>query len=112
MTWDTEFDELLSQEVTRVAYTGQDGYGQPAFGAATKIRCRIVYKPVILRGRGGGEATGVIREVVASATVYCSGVVGWNLRDKITLPDGSQPPILEVRNYPDEDGSHHEMVLL
>lgn len=112
MSWDPEFDDLLSQVVTRRPYTGQDGYGQPAFGSSETVQCRIVYKPEILRRRGGGEASGVIRETVASAKVYCRAIVGWGLRDEITLPDGNKPPILEVRTYPDEDGPHHEVVFV
>jgi hypothetical protein len=112
MSWDPEFDDLLSEEVKRRPYTGQDGYGQPTFGASSKVQCRIVYKPEIIRRRGAGEATGAIREIVAAAKVYCRAVEGWGLRDQITLPDGRQPSILEVRTYPDEDGPHHQVVFV
>lgn len=112
MSWDSEFDDLLTQEVTRNPYTGQDLYGQPSFGASEAVQCRIVYKPEIIRRRGSGEATGTIREIVSTAKVYCRAVVGWSLRDQITLPGGEQPVILEVQNYPDEDGPHHEVVVV
>ena len=112
MSWDPEFDELLTQEVQRGPYTGQDEYGQPAFGDAEAVQCRIVYKPEIVRRRGSGEASGTVREIIATAKVYCRAVVGWDLRDQITLPNGDQPVILEVQNYPDEDGPHHEVVLV
>ena len=112
MSWDPEFDELLVDEVTRKPYTGQDDYGQPAFGGAVTVQCRVVYKPEIIKLRGRGEASGTTREILASAKVYCRAIVGWDLRDEITLPDGSKPPILAVPTYPDEDGPHHEVVIV
>jgi hypothetical protein len=101
----------MVDEVTRKAYTGQDDYGQPTFGNAVTVQCRVVYKPEIIKLRGRGEASGTTREVLASARVYCP-VTGWGLRDQITLPDGSKPPILKVPTYSDEDGPHHEVVVV
>jgi len=112
MSWETGFEDLMPDVVVRRPYTGQDKYSAPSFGAAQDVQCRVVRKPTILRRTGTGEATGTVREVVSSATVYCAGYVGWAMRDQITLPDGSQPVILDLRGYPDEDGDHHEVVLV
>jgi hypothetical protein len=111
VSWETEFDELLTETVTRQPYTGQDKYGQATFGSAENVQCRIVQRPEIVR-QAGGESTGVMREVVAKARIYCRAVPGWGLRDRVTLPDGSQPVILEVHTYPDEDGEHHQVVVV
>jgi len=110
MSWDPEFDGLLTDEVTRNPYASQDAYGQPSYGGSVTVKCRVVFKPEILRQSGSGEASGTVREVVSRAQIYCQGIIGWGLRDKITLADDSSPAILEVRTYPDEDGPHHEVV--
>jgi len=112
MSWESEFEEFYNDEVIRQPYASQDGYGQPAHGGATTLLCRVVHKPQMIRLQGSGEARGTIREVVSTAQIYVQSVVGWDVRDLVTLPDGSQPKILQIILYPDEDGPHHEVVFV
>ena len=111
MTWETAFDELLTDEVTREAFVSQNDYGEATYGGAVTLKARVVGKPELVV-TGAGEASRAVREVVATAKVYCSGVPAWDLRDRITLPDGTQPVILQVITYPDEDGEHHQVVVV
>ena len=110
MSWDYAFDDFLSAEVTREPFAGQNVHGEPSFGAAVTVICRVVYKPSVVQLGGGGNGT--VEEHVSTATVYCQGVTGWGLRDRITMPDGSTPKILQVVTYPDEDGPHHQVVFV
>ena len=112
MTWDTEFEDLMPNTCYRHPYSGQNQYGEPTFSSQVAVQCRVVHKPTLLRQSGGGEVSGAEQEVVSAATIYCAGSPGWGMRDKITLPDGTTPIILDVRRYPDEDGDHHETVLV
>lgn len=112
MTWDPEFEELMTQEVVRKPFNGQNEYGEETYGTSVPVQCRIVNKPTIVRQGGGGEVSSSEQEVVSKATIYCAGSPGWGMRDGITLPDGTTPIILDVRRYPDEDGDHHEVVLV
>ena len=112
MSWENEFDEFYNDEVVRTPYTGQDGYGQPSFGNGVTHLCRVVHKPQMLRLQGSGEAQGTLREVVSKAQIFSKSIVGWGLRDQVTLPDGSQPKILQIVTYPDETGPHHEVVFV
>jgi hypothetical protein len=112
MSWESEFEEFYNDEVTRQEYTGQDGYGQPTHGTAVTHYCRVVYKPQLLRFSGAGEVQGTVREVVSTAQIFVKSIVGWNLRDKVTMPDGTSPPILQIVTYPDEDGPHHEVIFV
>ena len=110
MTWESEFDEFLTDEVTREEYTGQNDYGEPSFGGAVTLKARVVYKPELV-ATGAGQISSTVSEVVSTAKVYCSGVPQWGNRDRITLPDGSQPVILAVHTYPDETGEHHQVLV-
>lgn len=112
MSWETEFEEFYNDEVIRSAYTGQDGYGQATFGSAVTHLCRVVRKPQIVRQTGGGETAGSIREVISTSQIFSKSIVGWGLRDKVTLADGTTPKILQIVTYPDEDGPHHEVVFV
>jgi hypothetical protein len=112
MSWETEFEEFYTDEVTRSPYTGQDGYGQPSHGVATIHLCRVVHKPQVIRQGGTGEVQDTIREVISTAQIYTHADIGWDLRDKVTLADGASPKILQIVNYPDEDGPHHSVVFV
>lgn len=112
MSWDTDFEEFMQDEVIREPYASQNGYGVASYGTAETIKCRVEHKPKIIRRTGGGEASGTVQEIVSKATIYCAGVFGWGERDRITLPDGSQPLILQVHTSPDEDGPHHDVVFV
>lgn len=108
VSYEDEFNDLMPDEVTVKAPTDPaDFYGNPTFGPAQTVQCRVVGVPRMVRGPDG-------REVVSSATIYCSGssAVTVTVTHEITLPDGSKPKILAVATYPDDDGRHHQEVFV
>lgn len=109
MMWDPALDELLSLEIVRRPYSGQNEYGEKSFGTAERHAAQVTHKPRLVRTSGGGQTEGTEREVVSTARVITK-VIGWDTRDQITLPDGSTPQILHVDTHTDEDGEHHQTV--
>jgi len=100
----TPWSDLMTQEVTWEPRTGLDEYSRPTYGAATAVRCRVVGRPRMTRDVDG-------QEVVSTTTIYCDGNPGISPVDRVTLPDGSQPVILRVESYPDENGQVYQQVL-
>lgn len=105
MAFDTAFLDLMPHSVTIESWLKDDAYGKPKFGYAVSRQCRVVAKPQVIRDKDG-------RERVSRARVFMGGAFGIDPKDRITLPDGTQPPILQVQKFPDEDGAHHEVVLV
>jgi hypothetical protein len=99
-----ELLSLLTQTVQHAALSGRDAYGQPLYAAASGYAARIVGTHRRLRDAAGSEK--VARHV---AYVAMSGTIG--PEDRVALPDGSTPPVLQVDQFPDETGAvHHTRV--
>lgn len=103
MTIEADFLELMTQTVTREAFSSYDAYAQASYAAGTSVTCRVVHKPRMVRNAEG-------KEVLSNAQIWCYGAPGFSVKDRITLPDGTQPVILQVGKFPDENGNHHEVV--
>jgi len=99
------FADLMVHTITLERRVSVDQYGSATFGAGTHFKCRVVGQERFTRGAGG-------QEVVSTTTIYILGDNNIQSVDRITLPDGTQPPIIAVRTYPDEFGTHHQEVLL
>jgi hypothetical protein len=65
----------------------------------------VVRRPTLVRTDDG-------REVVSNATIYVAGDQSITAEDQVTLPDGTTPPILTVYSYPDDEGIHHQKVMI
>lgn len=102
MTWETDFDDLMKSTVTVKHFTGYDNYGASAFGTAASYNARIVYEPKRILAQNGQEA-------VSSVQVWISGSVppAMNVKDQITLPDGTKPVIMRLDQVYDESGTEH-----
>lgn len=98
-----DFLALMPHTVTIQPLTGRDEYSRPTYGPGIQYRARVVGKQKLVRAADGSER-------VSATTIYVVGVSGISPEDRITLPDGSQPPILAVSRMPDERGDHHEVV--
>jgi len=87
---------FLRQRVSIASYEGHaDAYGTRTYATAKELRARVEFAPRLVRTLGGDEVT-------ASATAWVEQgdkVIG--TKDKITLPDGTSPPILTVERTPD-----------
>lgn len=111
MALDTEFLDLMKQEVTLFRFdedddASRDIYGNEIVGVdGEKWRCRIVRKPRLVRSLDGDEK-------LSGTQITFFGAPGVGGHDKIVLPDGSTSPIISIASYPDEEGDAYEEVFL
>lgn len=88
---------LLNQMITIAPATGLDSEGMRTYGAAVSSAALVIGKQKMVRDAQGHDA-------VSSVQVYVDGTVLVTAESRITLPDGTQPVILAVSSYPDENG--------
>lgn len=104
MAIDSALTALMVQSITIAAVATKDAYGKRTWGSASTInQCRVQtgdHKVL--------DSTG--QEKVANGRVYVPGAPTLTLNDKMTLPDGSSPPILAINRFGDENGSHHTVI--
>lgn len=96
---------LLTETVIHEAYTGvQDSYGTPTYAPPVTLPARVEPSPQRIATQAGEER-------LSRARVFLDGNVQIDLRDRITLPDGTQPAILTAMVLNDEYGrpDHWEM---
>lgn len=111
MTWNTDFEALLTQTVDIAAWVSSDEYGKVTYGSATTYPARIVEKLEKVVDFAG-------REVLSNSVVWVGAeTAGATLPSvngdaKITMPDGTTPGILRVETYPDDTGNHHVKIYL
>ena len=94
---------MMPHTVTVEPHSGRDQYDAPSYGTAQTIaNSRVVYRRRWIRRADGTE---VMSRGVVWLGAIPSPVIDPEVR--ITLPDGSTPPVLDVEELPDEDGAHH-----
>ncbi len=95
----TELRAFMTSTITVEPWKSQDQYGVPTYDAKISIVARISEKPTrVLDATGQTVVTGAVAWTDAGSTVITA-------KDRITLPDGSQPPLLAVHRMPDENGT-------
>jgi hypothetical protein len=99
------FADLMVHTIHLERRTGTDEYGAASFALPTSLSARVVGQERFTRGAGG-------QEVVSTTTIYVLGDNNIRSVDRITLPDGTRPPILATRTFPDEYGTHHQEIML
>ena len=105
MGFESDFLGLMADTVQIRTHSGDDQYGQPEYGAPVSRVCRVVFKPEMLRAADG-------RELKSTARIYMSGDFGTTPKDKVIMSDGTEVIIQEVRSYPDDLGTHHEVIMV
>ena len=106
MGFTTELLTLMDSTIKISTRTAHSNYGEPTFtGSTTSYRARIVHKPGYMR-----DATDEDVAYQHVLWVRSTGAVSITASDRLTLPDGSTPPILSVERYPDETGPHHVVI--
>jgi hypothetical protein len=88
----TDFADWRDYTVTIAQFTSFDKYGEPSFGSGVSTACYIEMSPKLIRDSKG-------QQVVSSARAYIVGDVTVTPLDKVTLPDGTSPPILKVDHF-------------
>lgn len=97
--------DLLIDTVTIAPYASQDAAGQATYGSPVSYAALVEYSTLkadvlgTLDGRGGAT-------VIFHATVHLDGRPTIGLRDKLTLPSGETPKIINVRSYSDQSGGY------
>lgn len=108
MGFDDALLDLMPDTLTVRALKGvsTDGYGTASYSTASKsYRCRVVEKQTIVSSFQGEEQ-------VARTVVWVKSTSTFGPWDKVTLPDGTSPPLLAVEDYRDEVGHHHQKLLM
>ncbi len=105
MAFEACFEDLMHDVIVVANPTGLDNYGRPSgFGANVNVICRLQLGDMYVRNFHGESATSVLR-------AFCKGDVDVREDSRITLPDGTTPPVFTFRKYPDEAGDIHHTVL-
>ena len=103
---ETAFRALLTETVTHAAYAGQDGYGTPTYGKGHSRPARVQYTiRRIVNAQG--------QEVLSRCKVFLDSDASLTLKDRLTLADGTSPPLQLLSPVRDETGtlSHYEVWL-
>ena len=107
----------LQAEVLHEAWTGADGYGQATFAGVQKRAAIVEQRQRAIRGRDG-EVVMTRARVLFLAPLTPQGADGRiepiDSRDRLTLPDGTTGPILDVEGLmdPTTDAPYYAAVWL
>lgn len=104
MTIDAQLLEIMVDTITLAAVSTKDAYGKRTWATASSVtNCRVQTGSHKVIDNAGAEA-------VAVGKVYVPGSPTLTLNHKLTLPDGTSPPILQVERVGDEIGSNHTVI--
>lgn len=95
-----DFLDMMPRTVTIEPFLGRDQYTKPTYGAGVDYKARLQDRFQMVRNAEG-------EQVVARGIAYIACTAAVSVKDRITLPDGSQPIILSADNEDDETGAHH-----
>jgi hypothetical protein len=89
---------MLTQTITLEPYQSQDAYGTPQYGSPVTLAARVEYRPRRV-------LTSLGEERVSRGRVFVDGAApAFDLRDRLTLPDGTRPALLVAAPVYDEQG--------
>lgn len=100
-----EFGDLMRQTAALYPFEGQNEYGEAQYGNPVSIPCRIEYRPRRVLGAA-------MTETVATMTLYLDKEPRVGMRDKLVLPDGTVPIIVQIERHPDENGIEYYQGIL
>ena len=104
-----DLQEMFAAETVLVSgWTGQDFMGEDLYAAGVEYNCHIEGHSRLVR-----DATGLER--VSTVQVYLDGAYNVSVKDKVLLPERFEPrdpPIITVERMTDENGPHHEVLVL
>lgn len=112
MSFESAFLELMPSTVTISTRSSHNSYGEASYGSGTSYRARVVAQTGFVRAAGGFGLSGHFETVEVRTVVWIASTGVITTDDRITLPDGTTPPIVAVERYPDEDGTHHHKLML
>ena len=98
-----EIEHLLNSSITLEAWTGTfDSYGKPVYSAGVSVPARILKKIKKTNDLEGNE-------VVSTTQIFCE-LQTITTKDRITLPSGVQPLIINVSPFDGYSDYHHTEV--
>lgn len=100
---DPDLRELFPHSVTIAPFSSSNAYAESSFGSGVAYTARTEAKTRIFKRSDGID-------IVAVAVTYLADAPTISTKDRITLPDGTQPPIVAVENMPDESGTYYTAV--
>jgi hypothetical protein len=97
-----ELDEVLNQSVTIERFNFIDEYGDPFYSTGVVYKAMVQRRVKMIRDFKANEA-------VSTCSILMDGTVSAVLdkfgRDRITLPDGTQPLIMAIEDGQDDQGN-------
>jgi hypothetical protein len=96
---------LMKDTISAQPRANDDAYGTKTYGASVSVRARVMYDQKRIWAADGTQTystTQVIAEDVPTLTAD----------GKITLPDGTSPPIRSIKHPSWPDGSKHMEIYL
>lgn len=102
----SDWHDMMASTVTLEAVLTRDDYGKPAtYDTAETYLAKLQYKAQKVNSRVTGA------DVVASGAVWLDELVTDLTVDmRLTLPDGTTPPIVSWDVAYDESGPHHTKI--
>ena len=101
MTIETLLTDIMIDTITIASVSAKDSYGKRTWNSPTSItNCRVQSGTYKVHDPAGVE-------VVAQGKVYVPGAPTVTVNHKLTLPDGTTPPILAIARLGDQESAHH-----
>lgn len=101
----TDLKDLMTDTATWYALASRDSFGVPTYGSSgTSYAARLIRRHKLVRDARGDQ-------VVSSAQLWLAGAPAIAPDDKVTLSDGTSPPIVAIDRFQDEDGASHTVVM-
>lgn len=94
--------DMMIDEITLEPCTSKDKFNDLTFGTpVTNIKCQIYRMNKRALDRAGREVTSTVQVILSTPELPVSA------DDRLTLPDGTHPPIIEVLAAKDEVGPYY-----
>ena len=108
MSFSTELLGLMPSTIKISTRVSHNNYAEGTWSTSTSsYRCRIVERPGYIRGPDNEE---IAYSHVIWARSTSTGTI--TVSDRVTLPDGTTPPVVGVERIPDENGPNHVKIRL
>jgi hypothetical protein len=96
-----DFLDLCPHTVTLEPLSTMDVYAKPVYGTGVSYQALVVYMNKLVAGGDNMEVTSRTQVYIPSSSATASE------QSRITLDDGTQPRIIRVDRYSDDDGQHN-----
>jgi hypothetical protein len=105
MGWDADFLDLMPHSVVVSTRASHSAYGTAVYSTSgSTYRARVLTKPGFVRSAQG-------ENVAFHTVVWVASTGSIDISSRLTLPDGTTPPIVAMERVPDEDGTYHSKIM-